>query len=230
MSETVALSIVHDIVARGLTTGDRLPLEAEMLTEYRVSRSSLREALRILEVQGLISLKPGPGGGPVVGRVDARHLARTATLYFHLGGMTYGQLFETQQEFEPICAARACQHPDRRERLRPFMESYQAVPQGPDYHASTQEFHDVVYDLAANPVLALISKAVTQILTVHIISTMDPVDMHAAIHEEHQVLARTIVAGHANRARELTEEHFRRQHEYYLRRAPSRIDDLIEWR
>ena len=76
-SETVALNLVRDIMARGLKTGDRLPLEAAMLQEYRVSRASLREALRLLEVQGLISLKPGPGGGPVVGRVDARHLART---------------------------------------------------------------------------------------------------------------------------------------------------------
>lgn len=54
-SETVALSIVHDIAARGLTRGDRLALEADMLSQYRVSRASPREALRILEVQGLRS-------------------------------------------------------------------------------------------------------------------------------------------------------------------------------
>src|SRR5579859_173204 len=95
-SERVALDIVHDIVARGFRLGDRLPLEAEMVEQYGVSRASLREALRLLEVQGLIRLKPGPGGGPVVGSVDAAHLARTATLYFHLGASTYGQLMETQ--------------------------------------------------------------------------------------------------------------------------------------
>ena len=83
-SERVAQDIVRDIVRRGLQTGDRLPLEAAMVEEYGVSRTSLREALRILEVQGLISLKPGPGGGPVVGTVEPSHLARTAALYFHL--------------------------------------------------------------------------------------------------------------------------------------------------
>src|ERR1700674_1494569 len=88
-SETVAIDLVHDIVVRRLKAGDKLPLEVAMLQEYRVSRASLREALRLLEVQGLISIRPGPGGGPVVGSVDARHLARTASLYFHLGGMKY---------------------------------------------------------------------------------------------------------------------------------------------
>src|SRR3982074_934120 len=103
-SERVALDIVHDIVAQGLQAGDRLPLAAAMVDQYDVSRASLREALRLLEVQGLIRLKPGPGGGPVVGSVEAANLARTATLYFHLGASTYGQLMETQVLFEPIAA------------------------------------------------------------------------------------------------------------------------------
>src|SRR4029077_8746492 len=89
-SERVALEIVHDIVAQGVRAGDRLPLEAEMVEQYQVSRASLREALRLLEVQGLIRLKAGPGGGTVVGSVEAANLARTATLYFHLGASTYG--------------------------------------------------------------------------------------------------------------------------------------------
>ena len=60
-----------------------------MVEQYGVSRASLREALRLLEVQGLISLKPGPGGGRWSARSSRRNLARTAALYFHLGGATY---------------------------------------------------------------------------------------------------------------------------------------------
>src|SRR5439155_15826548 len=112
-SERIALEIVHDIVAQGLQAGDHLPLEAAMVEHYGVSRASLREALRLLEVQGLIALKPGPGGGPVVGSVDAPSLARTTTLYFHLGGMTYGELYQTQEMLEPLCAELAARHPDR---------------------------------------------------------------------------------------------------------------------
>ena len=63
-SEAVMVLLVRDMVARGLTSGDRLPTEAEMMRQYGVSRASLREAIRLLEVQGLITLKPGPGAGP----------------------------------------------------------------------------------------------------------------------------------------------------------------------
>jgi GntR family transcriptional repressor for pyruvate dehydrogenase complex len=63
-SERVAAAIVSEIVSRGLGAGDRSPNEATMLERFQVGRASLREALRILEVHGLISLRSGPGGGP----------------------------------------------------------------------------------------------------------------------------------------------------------------------
>ena len=63
-SEVVAFAVARDIVEHGLRSGDRLPLEAEMVEQYGVSRESLREALRLLEAQGIVSIRRGPGGGP----------------------------------------------------------------------------------------------------------------------------------------------------------------------
>ena len=88
-SETVARDIVHYVVAGGLGNGDSLPSEARMLEQYGVSRESLREGLRLLEAQGLITIRRGPGGGPVVGTVDPANLGRVSTLYYHLVGATY---------------------------------------------------------------------------------------------------------------------------------------------
>lgn len=229
-SETVALNVVHDIVARGLKSGDKLPLEAAMLQEYRVSRASLREALRLLEVQGLISIRPGPGGGPVVGSVDARHLARTASLYFHLGGMKYADIFATQEILEPVCAQLACRHPERAARLAPFLDPTQTSSQGTAYHAATADFHSTVYDLTGNGVLGLLTKAITSIVTSHIVSTMDPVELHEAILDEHGQIARVISAGRESKAYRLTLDHFAAQHDFYKRNWPARFDELIEWR
>ena len=59
--EVVALELVRDIVAQRLQTGDGLPSEAQLLKRYRTSRFTLREAMRLLEVQGLISIRRGRG-------------------------------------------------------------------------------------------------------------------------------------------------------------------------
>jgi GntR family transcriptional regulator, transcriptional repressor for pyruvate dehydrogenase complex len=228
-SERVALAIVHDIVAHGLHTGDRLLLEAAMTERYGVSRASLREALRLLEVQGLINIRPGPGGGPVVGSVDPANLARGATLYFHLGAATYDHLLDAQVLFEPICAELAAHHPDRRAVMKPY-ERLGLPPTEPEYRQITDGFHRAVYRLAANPVVVLLTEAVTHIVTSHVVSTMDPRELRPAIVDEHGELARAIAGGQAVRARRLMAEHFAVQHAYYRAHWPARLNDLVEWR
>lgn len=228
-SERVSLDIVRDIVAQGLRTGARLPLEAAMAQQYGVSRASLREALRLLEVQGLITLKPGPGGGPVVGSVEPSNLARTASLYFHLGGATYGQLMQTQVLLERLCAQLAARHPDRREVMAPFIDDLE-VGEERRYRTKTVDFHHAVWELAANPVLTLIAQSVTQLVSDHVVSTMDPVELRQDIVDEHAVLARTIGAGQADKAARLMAEHFQAQHDYYAEHWPTRLGELIEWR
>ena len=112
-SEVVAFAVVRYIVERGLQSGDRLPLEAEMVDQYGVSRESLREALRLLEAQGIVSIRRGPGGGPVVGRAESMNLARTMTLYFQLAGATYDELLLAWRMLEPLAAELAARNPDR---------------------------------------------------------------------------------------------------------------------
>src|SRR6185369_12916329 len=101
-AEVVALEIVRSIVEQGLAPGDRLPLETEMLAHYRVSRSSLREALRLLETQGLIAIRPGPGSGTVVGKAAPHNLGRTMTLFFHMSHVTYNDLLDAWTSTEPL--------------------------------------------------------------------------------------------------------------------------------
>jgi GntR family transcriptional regulator, transcriptional repressor for pyruvate dehydrogenase complex len=226
-SERVALEIIHEISGRGLRTGDHLPLEAAMVEGYGVSRASLREALRLLEVQGLIRIKPGPAGGPQVGTVDAANLARTATMYFHLGAATYGQLLRAQALFEPLCAALAAEHPERAAAMEPFL----APPEPHDeaeYREATVGLHNMVYSLAANQVVSLLTQAITHVVSSRVNASMDPVELRPAILEEHTILAAAIAGGRAEEARLLMAEHFEAQHHYYRNHWPSRLDELIE--
>jgi hypothetical protein len=141
-SETVARDIVHSVVTGGLGQGDSLPSEARMLEQYGVSRESLREGLRLLEAQVLITLRRGPGGGPVVGTVDPANLGRASTLYYHLVGATYGELFEAWAVAEGYLAERAARNEDRA-LVRATLEPYLGVVRSADDEFRTLVMADI---------------------------------------------------------------------------------------
>ena len=63
-ADVLLSQIKRDIIAGKYPEGTRLPTENEMAAQLNVSRPTVREALRLLEAEGLISTRPGPGGGP----------------------------------------------------------------------------------------------------------------------------------------------------------------------
>lgn len=235
-AETVARDVVHSIMNRGLQPGDVLPSEAAMLEQYGVSRESLREGLRLLEVQGMISIRRGPGGGPVVGGVHPANLGRVSTLYFHMAGATYSELFDAWVFAECVMAERAARWPDRAVRIAtmaPYLEPGEAQ-QTPEEltrfvneHAS---FHVAVASLVGNRVLEMSLQTMGSIVSHHVATVDDPRVMRDLLAEDHLRLARAIAAGHATKARRIMQGHIEGVASYTRQRLGARMDDLIEWR
>ncbi len=232
-SELVAVDLVRDIGAAGLQVGDRLPDEAAMLAQYAVSRESLREALRILEVQGLITIHRGPGGGPKVAGIDPAYLARTATLYFHLSGATYNEMFETWFMIEPAVAEKVAALPDR-SRVRRSLEPYLAdLPPDVDtdvFFTMSTGFHAELAKLSGNRVLALLVQAIGHTVVDHIMLDLDPVQERRTIERDHREIAEAITAGRTQKARNLMSAHIATMIEIYRRSWPTRMGEIIEWR
>lgn len=231
-SEIVALEIVRNIVAQQLKPGDRLPLEAEMLVQYRVSRSSLREALRLLEVQGLIAIRPGPGSGTVVGRVHPGNLARTLTLYLHMAGSTYDQLLDAWMAAEPLLARLAAKNPNRawvREMMGPFV-SKDHPEHGKWEIAEGLDFHDRVAELADNPVLSLVLKSISFISTEQVLTNPERRVLEDQIVHDHSELAEAIIAGKPEKAEKLMAEHIHHVVEDFKAYWPRRVGEKIQWR
>ncbi|MGD9704980.1 MAG: FadR/GntR family transcriptional regulator [Acidimicrobiia bacterium] len=232
-SESVARDIVHHIVSAQMRPGDSLPSEAAMLDEYGVSRESLREALRLLEVQGLISIRRGPGGGPVVGKVNPANLGRMLTLYYHLAGATYAELFDAWVTAESFTASLAARNPDRdlvRRTMARFRgeqpPSDEPIQQFVDDHTA---FHDALGSLARNKVMQLSLRAIGQIVTHHVLSTADPRAASSIIETDHQTIAAAVAAGYANKASDLMSDHVRAIVEFYKTEMGPQ-DEFIEWR
>jgi DNA-binding FadR family transcriptional regulator len=235
-SEMVAREIVHDIVTGDLRHGDRLPSEAQMLDGYGVSRESLREGLRLLEVQGLITIRRGPGGGPLVGTVDPANLGRASTLYYHLAGATYAELFEAWILAESLLAERAARNPDRdavRERMSVYVEPIEELEEAElaEYVVQAAGFHSVVAALGENRVLELLLPTIGQIVTHHVVVGNDPrVEVGHIVGPDHAEIAQAIRAGHARRAAHLMEEHIGGIAAFYSAKMGARVQDYIDWR
>jgi GntR family transcriptional regulator, transcriptional repressor for pyruvate dehydrogenase complex len=232
-SEVVAFAVARDIVEHGLQSGDRLPLEAEMVEQYRVSRESLREALRLLEAQGIVSIRRGPGGGPVVGTASSMNLARTMTLYFQLAGATYEELLDAWRMLEPLAAELAARNPDRElveQTLGAHLERFDDGGDVAAYQAHSNGLHFSVIDLADNQVLALVVGAIGDIIRTHVILRIDPFQLRQLIDDDHAAVAAAVIAGDAEGARQAMLAHIDGLGPIYRSHWDGDVDEIIEWK
>ncbi|WP_245545844.1 FadR/GntR family transcriptional regulator [Nocardia higoensis] len=232
-AESVARTIVGEIQSRRLAPGASLPSEAAMLEKYGVSRESLREGLRLLEVQGMITIRRGPGGGPIVGSVDAAHLGRVSALFYNMDGATYEELLESWVWAEGELAERAARYPDaklRAARMEPFLHEHDDTPEGlGTYLERHAGFHGSVAGLASNRVLALSLQTYGQIVAHHVAVLADPRQLRDVLVDDHRHIAKAIALGRPRQARELMTAHLRGVVEYCRERLTVPLDSPIEW-
>jgi GntR family transcriptional repressor for pyruvate dehydrogenase complex len=81
-----------------------LPSERELVEQTRMSRTTVREALRILEVQGLVVIKTGRAGGAFVQRPGGESVASSVSLVIRGRQIRMAALLETREAIEPSCA------------------------------------------------------------------------------------------------------------------------------
>jgi GntR family transcriptional repressor for pyruvate dehydrogenase complex len=163
MAELVAAKLRRLIIGGDLRDGHELPREAEMLEEFGVSRPSLREALRILETEGLIRIRRGKIGGAIVQRPTAQSTAYHVGLTLQSRGATLSDLAQARAVLEPACAGFAASR-DARTRKRIAKQLDELVDQneallGESYAftESALRFHAAVVDLSGNVTVSLLA-------------------------------------------------------------------------
>jgi DNA-binding FadR family transcriptional regulator len=194
VSEVVARQIVRDIAEQELSPSQLLDNESAMLEKYEVSRGSLREALRILESQGVITIKPGQGGGSVVAPRDPQFLGRMLALHFEVHAITYAELAAAIELLEPLMAAEAAR------RFTDIAE-HRAEP-----HEGT-DFHEWVYRLGGNGALTLLVGAISSIMDQHLRVNLDLDELAQGTRQAHDAIRGAIFDGDVEGARRAMAEH-----------------------
>ena len=219
---------------RNLKPGTKLPPESEMLATYQLGRASLREALRILEVQGLIVIRPGRGGGPVVANFSSRDFGRMSTLHFHVGARDVPRPRAGPHGDGAGDGGLAAQRADdvAKEKLDAAlarMRSAMTVEDDDEYVAAASEFHEVVAGLSGNRILDLVGLGLKHVYTERLRGMTMPEEQRHEVARMHERIATAILAGQAGTAERLMREHMADYGARVTDRYPGLLDELVDW-
>jgi GntR family transcriptional repressor for pyruvate dehydrogenase complex len=162
-AETVADDLRRRILSGELADGQVLPKQEDLVVTYRVSKAALRDALRILETEGLLSVRRGNVGGAVV------HLPRPGTAAYTLGlvlesrGVSFAEVQVALRQLEPVCAGLCAARSDRRRAVLPSLSGTQRrlrraiqVDDSDEALAATRDFHEALVTGCGNETLIIV--------------------------------------------------------------------------
>ena len=167
----VADAIKDWVVERGLQPGDRLPGEAELIDRFGMSKGTIREAMRLLQAQGLVETKTGPGGGSFVGSVSRERASALLANYFYFKHVTIADIYQVRIALEPELAASLAGRLSEAEigELEAIMEDYAEPAADAEeerrQHIASLRFHARLSDFAGNALLGFFIGFMAQILT-----------------------------------------------------------------
>lgn len=161
---------IRELVARGkLKPGDRLPAERDLAVKLNVSRNTLREALRALELSGMIQLRKGASGGAFVIPGNSDVVVNGMRDLYHLGAISPAELTEARIWLESMVVRIACERLTAQEidalelNVTAAADAYKAG----DFVESARlhrQFHVMLGAATRNPVIAIMMEGVMEVM------------------------------------------------------------------
>ncbi|MCA2186428.1 FadR/GntR family transcriptional regulator [Nonomuraea cavernae] len=172
LAEIVAAKLRDDILAGRLTEGDSLPRQEHLFTEFRVSLPAVREAMRILETEGLVSVRRGNVGGAVVHLPTPQRIARTISMVLQTRRTDMADVSGALLHLEPTCVALCAERPDRAETTVPALrqvieEQHEAFDDPEQFPIRARRFHEKLVETCGNETMIVIIGSLEIIWTAH---------------------------------------------------------------
>src|SRR5215475_7183669 len=171
--DLVVEEIKRWIAERRLGPGDKLPKEDELQELFGVSKGTAREALKSLEVQGLVTVSTGPAGGATISEVPLERTFQLVQNYLFFRDLNVAQIYAIRRILEPELAAGAVAHLTEAdfEALEHSIDTCAPVPAGAaQARAQRQEdlrFHDVLAAANPNVLLRFMCEVINNLLRHH---------------------------------------------------------------
>ena len=158
----VAEAIKAMVVAESMAPGDRLPGEQELMARFGMAKGTIREAMRILEAEGLIRTRTGPGGGSFVHAVSEGRARSLLGNYFYFKDLSVSDIYDLRILLEPEMAASLAGRLSEADlaALERNIARYETPPATLEeeraQHVASLEFHRMLAAHADNPLLGFL--------------------------------------------------------------------------
>jgi len=158
----VAEAIKDWIVKEHFGAGDRLPSEPDMIERFGMAKGTIREAMRILEAQGLVKSRTGPGGGTFVHEVSKERARALLGNYFYFQNLTIRDIYNLRRVLEPeLAAGLAGKLPEEvLGRLEAIIGEYdepaRSLDEEREQHVASLRFHALLAEQSDNPLLGFL--------------------------------------------------------------------------
>ena len=235
IAEIVADELRRQIIDGELADGDLLPRQEVLVEQFNVSLVSLREALRILETEGLVSVRRGNRGGAIVHAPAKTSAAYMLGLLLQSESVVVADLGTALLELEPACAALAAQRTDRADtivlelkEINDAMETH--LEDGPEFTEIGRRFHDAIVQGCGNKTIIAVVGTLETLWTSHeqqwadesaAKGTYPSLTKRRAVLNTHIKMAEMIAAGDVERARRVAARHLSDTQNHVLAAGPA---------
>ncbi len=215
-SDVIYQQIYQKIISGELKTGDRLPAERELCEQFGRSRPSIREALRMLQQDGLIKITVGVNGGAIVQGISLESAEQPLRQLIDVGAITLQELVDYRSYNDYCCgqlAVQYCTEEDLAE-LKKIIAQYNAeiekyTNEGGNFNGIEQadiEFHRTLAHSSHNKLCILMTDVVTALCTSMFwskattdMSEEDILKVNREAYENHAAIVDAIEAKDVNR-------------------------------
>ncbi|GAA0615296.1 FadR/GntR family transcriptional regulator [Sporichthya brevicatena] len=230
---STAKALLDYIDTNHLQPGDSLPIERDMIEWLGVARTTLREALRLLEAQGVLEIRRGRGGGPVVGNVGPEDYASSTTMLLQFMKVRFGVVMDARIAIEPEIAAAAAEHrkPEQVRALAAAVKDMKAATTKlSNFQDPYDRFHVLLGECSQNPLLFMTGLTFRRIWSnLHPENAANDSATAAAVVRAHQRLLTAVEKQDAEAARRTSRRHLTQYRSWVNENLPEWFDRRVEW-
>ncbi len=231
VAQLIAAQIQVDIVAGTIPLGESLAPERDLIKHYGVSRAVVREALRILESDGFVMVRPGRLGGALVCRPEPEQFTRMLASMLQISKVRLKSLLQVRMLLEPFSARLAAEHlsADHEHALRTLADTLmERAEEQRLFDEDNARLHELIAAASGNALLDVFTVSLRDLIFHCTSSIKLPLEARRLDTEGHLKIIEAILRRDPGRAERRMRKHIETFEHYLSERFPGLIDAIVE--